>query len=103
MVYRLPGAFLAGRGAAPAPAPRRGWKSAREPAGRVIRLSRADHRGAHPMPTRQQRRAHPAAANSVAAATDPAVAAAAVDAAGLRYVSAARPGLTRRRAGRGFS
>ena len=51
----------------------------------------------------QQRQPEPAAANGIAAETDPAAAAAAAAAAGLRYVSDARPGITRKRAGRAFS
>ena len=55
------------------------------------------------MPTRQQRTADPATSNGFAAETDPAAAAAAAAAAGLRYVTDARPGITRKRAGRAFS
>ena len=43
------------------------------------------------------------ATNGVVAETDPAAAAEAAAAAGLRYVADTRPGITRRRAGRAFS
>ena len=55
------------------------------------------------MPSRQQREPQPIAEDGVSAETDPAAAAEAAAAAGLRYVSDARPGITRKRAGRAFS
>jgi DNA topoisomerase-1 len=55
------------------------------------------------MPTRAQRTGDQTAGNGVAAETDPAAAAAAAEAAGLRYVTDGRPGITRKRAGRAFS
>ena len=50
-----------------------------------------------------QREPERAAANGVVAETDPAAAAEAAAAAGLRYVNDAQPGITRKRAGRAFS
>jgi len=55
------------------------------------------------MPSRQQREPQPVAEDGLSAETDPAAAAEAAAAAGLRYVSDARPGITRKRAGRAFS